>query len=206
MKDMVGLTAMAERPVTLDMGEGVSSALLSACQAGDRTALERLFTQFAPKVFRWAVLLGMSAQDAEDASQEVLATAARRIEVCEAEAALGSWMFQITRRVVANARRSAWVKRILRREEDEGDIPAFVPTPQVETDTELAVRRCFKRLSLTQAEVLLLCEVEGYTRPEVARMLGVPEGTVASRLRLARDAFRRQWDADAVTAEDGGGP
>jgi RNA polymerase sigma-70 factor (ECF subfamily) len=206
MKDMVGLSAVAERPVAIDDGEGVSSALLSACQAGDRTALERLFTDQAPRVYRWAVLLGLSGADAEDVAQEVLATAARRIGTCEAEAALSSWLYQITRRVVANARRSAWVRRIFRRGEDDDAVPAFVGTAQVEPDTELAVRRCFKRLSVMQAEVLLLCEVEGYTRPEVAQMLGVPEGTVASRLRLARDAFRRQWQSDAAVVDEGGGP
>lgn len=197
---MVSLTAIARHPVAVDALEVVPTALLHACKAGDRLALEELFEHYAPKVFRWAVLLGLSATDAEDAAQEVLATAARRIASCQAEAALGSWLFQITRRVVANARRRVWVRRIFRRDSDDAS-PAFVPTASVATETELAVRRCFARLSRLQAEVLLLCEVEGYTRPEVAQMLSVPEGTVASRLRLAREAFRREWELD-----EGGGP
>jgi len=187
---MVSL-ALADDPV------GVPGTLLAACQAGDRAARERLFADCAPRVFRWAVLLGLPAPDAEDAAQEVLATAARRLERCEAQAALGTWLFQITRRVVANARRSAWVRHVLHRDREEPAAPAFEHESRASVDDELSVRRCFGRLSPRLAEVLLLCEVEGHTRAEVARLLEVAEGTVASRLRLAREAFRKLWEADA---------
>jgi RNA polymerase sigma-70 factor, ECF subfamily len=173
--------------------EQTSPELLAACQAGDRAAIERLFSNYAPSVYRWAVMLGLSAQDAEDAAQETLATAARRIATCNTPAALHSWLFQITRRVTANARRSAWVRRILRGDSDEEE-PAFESSSS-DAGQELAIRRCFKRLSRPHAEVLLLAGVEGYTVPEVAALLGIPEGTVASRLRLARVAFQRHWEA-----------
>jgi len=192
---MVGLSGMA----TLDVlsRDGATGGLLAACQAGDRTALEHLFSRQAPRVYRWAVLMGLSAHDAEDVAQEALAIAARRIGDCQVEAALGSWLFQITRRVVANTRRSAWVRRVFRREAVDDEAPAFEETAPGDAEQELAVRRCFRRLTRGQAEVLLLFEVEGCTRAEVAQMLGVAEGTAASRLRLAREAFRKAWDAEA---------
>lgn len=201
MKDMVGLAA-AVQPVAV---APEARPLLARCQAGDRVAFEQLFSQNAARVFRWAVLLGLSAHDAEDAAQEVLATAARRIGACAAEAALTSWLFQITRRVVANARRSAWVKRIFR-PDDEADLEAaFERGEQGPIDEELTVRKCFARLSRAHAEVLLLAEVEGYTKPEIAALLGLPEGTVASRLRLAKEAFRKTWDEAVAAADEGGG-
>jgi RNA polymerase sigma-70 factor (ECF subfamily) len=175
----------------MPVAEEAAPALLRACQAGDRAALEQLFSAHAPRVYRWAVMLGLSAPDAEDAAQEVLATAARRISHIADAAALHAWLFQITRRIAANARRTAWVRRIVRRE-DDGEERAFEQAPQ-DAERELAVRRCFRRLSRAHAEVLLLAGVEGYTVPEVARMLGIPEGTVASRLRLARAAFQKHW-------------
>jgi RNA polymerase sigma-70 factor (ECF subfamily) len=45
-----------------------------------------------------------------------------------------------------------------------------------------------------QAEVLVLLDIEGHTREEAAEMLDVPPGTVASRLRLAREGFRKVWE------------
>ena len=77
---MVGLSAVLE-----PAGQPVGDSLLSRSQAGDRVAFELLVSKNANRVYRWAVLLGLSGPDAEDAAQEILATAARRIGTCEAE-------------------------------------------------------------------------------------------------------------------------
>ncbi|MGC4119068.1 MAG: RNA polymerase sigma factor [Myxococcales bacterium] len=196
---MVGLSAVLDPVPQPPPGD----SLLARSQAGDRFALEQLLSKNASRVYRWAVLLGLTGPDAEDAAQEILATAARRIAACEAEAALTSWLFQNhpadrrqrpAQRVVqadVQAQGRGGARRRLR-----------VRDPGRHRDGELAVRRCFKTLRPLHAEVLLLGEVEGYTRPEIAQMLGVPEGTVASRLRLAKDAFKKRWDE---LASAGGG-
>lgn len=165
--------------------------LLERCQAGDAAAWRQLFRERSGQIFRWAVLLGLGPADAEEAAQEVFAIAARRIETCQAEDALGSWLYQITRRVVANVRRSGWIKRALLGEESLK--PAFHSTESPETPKELAIRKCLAKLPREQAEVLVLMEVEGFTREEVADMLGLPPGTVASRARLGKKAFQRHW-------------
>lgn len=192
---MVGLSATIEPAQT-------SRSLFVRSQEGDRYALEQLFTLQAPKVFRWAVLLGLSPAEAEDAAQEALAIAARRLGNCQAEAALTTWLYQILRRVVANSRRTAWVRRLFRPAPDALE-PAFEADSPADTEAELAVRTCFQRLSPALAEVLLLHEVEGYTRPEISQILGLPEGTVASRLRLAKDAFRKHWDETPTPRREG---
>jgi RNA polymerase sigma-70 factor, ECF subfamily len=203
------VSAGGKQAIPLDEELAVASraenrGTLEACKAGDRMALERLFLSLAPRVYRWAVLLGLSAEDAEDAAQESLAIAARQIEHCAAEAALSSWLFQITRRVAANSRRSAWIRRVFRSASGADDEPAFERASCQDAEHEVAVRRCFRLLSRPQAEVLLLADVEGYTRLEIAGMLGVPEGTVASRLRLAREAFKLHWEAHSSISSEGG--
>lgn len=197
-----------ERAIPLDEEDSDPASkgpggLLAACQAGDRLALERLFLSVAPRVFRWAVLLGLSAQDAEDAAQETLAIAARDLRRCTAEAALTSWLFQITRRVASNSRRSAWIRRVFRSASEADDEAAFEGASGDDAEHELAVRRCFRLLSRPQAEVLLLADVEGYTRLEIAAMLELPQGTVASRLRLARESFRHHWESHTTSSSEG---
>lgn len=164
--------------------------LFQACRAGDATAWRQVVRSRAPAVFRWSIMLGLRPAEAEDASQEVLWRAWRRFDLCRAPQAFDAWLYQITRRVVANMRRLVWLKRVLPTETPPE--PAFVEGPSPEI--ELSVRACFETLSRKQAEVLLLSDIEGYTREEVAEMLAVPPGTVASRLRLAREAFRAAWD------------
>ena len=65
---------------------------------------------------------------------------------------------------------------------------------QEQAELEIDVRRCLSRLPRTQAEVLVLMDIEGFTRDEVADMLSLRPGTVASRLRLARTALRVDLD------------
>jgi len=174
--------------------------LLEACKAGDEAAWQRLFQERSAQIFRWAVLLGLNPAEAEDAAQEVLAVAARRIDTCRAEEALGSWLYQITRRVVSNARRNGWWKRALLGGETQIE-PAFEHGSQEDAGRELAVRACLEKLPRAQAEVLVLMEIEGHTREEIAEMLGIPPGTVASRARLARKAFQAHWEAQSAPLE-----
>jgi RNA polymerase sigma-70 factor (ECF subfamily) len=166
--------------------------LLEACKAGDQDAWRRLFGRYARAVYRWAVLLGLPPAEAEDAAQEVLVIAIRKIEQCQDEAGLKPWLFRITRHVVANARRKAWFRRGVL--QDTAPEPAFEHRPPVNRESELSVRRCLSGLSTKHREVLVLSDVEGHTREEMAKILQIPPGTVASRLRLARRAFRNEWE------------
>lgn len=173
-------------------------SLVARCQAGDPLAWRRLFEERAPQIYRWAVFLGLGPRDAEDAAQEALAVAARRIHACHGDQVLTSWLYQITRRVVANVRRRRWYRVFLRG--DESHVPAFDYTSAEGSERELDVRRCLARLPRAQREVLVLADIDGYTRPEIAAMLRLPEGTVASRLRLAREAFRAHFGEQAQSS------
>lgn len=168
-----------------------SVGLVRSCQAGDKAAWTRLFSLFSGRVWRWLVLQGMTPADAEDGAQETLVIAVRRIDTCNGDEVLVSWLYQIARRVAANKRRSAWWRYVVGgRTVTE---PAFEHHLEHSGAMELTVRRVLAQLSRPQAEVLTLIEVEGFTRSEVAAMLGLSEGTVASRLRLARESFARHW-------------
>lgn len=168
--------------------------VLDDCKANEPGAWRELFRRHARAVYRWAVMLGLSPAEAEDAAQEVLVIAVRKIDACHDEAGLAPWLYRITRHVVANARRKAWFRRgVLEGTPPE---PAFEHRTPESRENELSVRKCFRALTPRQREVLMLSDVEGYTREEIAEMLGIPPGTVASRLRLARAAFRGHWEKE----------
>nr|WP_050726982.1 sigma-70 family RNA polymerase sigma factor [Vulgatibacter incomptus] len=175
--------------------------MLQACKAGDPAAWEQLFRKRSAQIYRWAILLGLQPSEAEDAAQEVFMIATRRIETCRAEEAMTSWLFQITRRVVGNVRRSSWFKRSLFG--DRPTEPAFDRQDPVNLSQELAVRQCLAKLPKAQVEALVLLEVDGLTREEIAEALGIPPGTVASRVRLAREAFRKAWEESSEPEEAG---
>ncbi len=174
------------------LGSSERMGLLEDLQKGNPAAWRRMFQQNARAVYRWSVLLGLSSAEAEDAAQEVLCIAAKKIDQCRSDEGLRPWLFRITRHVAANARRKVWFRRGML--SDVPPEPAFESGDIQGREDELSVRRCLEALSVRHREVLILSDVEGYTRDEVAEVLGIPPGTVASRLRLARRAFRARWD------------
>jgi RNA polymerase sigma-70 factor (ECF subfamily) len=180
----------------------MSSSLLERCKTGDEGAWREVVSQRARQVYRWAVLLGLHTVEAEDAAQEVLLTAARRIDSCEDEAAMTSWLYQITRRIVANHRRRGWLRR-WRVGSQAMDENAFVHATSTDRVYEIEARRCLQELRREQAEVLVMIEIVGLTQEECARILGVPAGTVASRLRRARRAFVKRWNEEDAKNADG---
>lgn len=184
-------------------GTGAARAmnLLERCQRDDADAWRELVSRWTDPVYRWAVLLGLGPHEAEDATQEVMETAARRIGTCRAEEAMHSWLYQITRRVVANRRRCGWLRRWLpsraeRETEQDHGMAAFQHEQGQDLARELEVRRCLQRLPPDLVEVLVMIEVVGLTQAEVAPILGIPAGTVASRLRRAREAFLALWNRE----------
>ena len=110
-------------------------------------------------------------------------------------------LYQINRRTVANMRRSSWWRRW---KASEQATPEVAFSDELDRELELEIRRCLALVPRNQAEVLMLVDIEGFTRSEVARLLGLSEGTVASRLRLGRAAFRGHWDP-AVAGEEPAG-
>ncbi|MEQ1571925.1 MAG: RNA polymerase sigma factor [Myxococcota bacterium] len=169
-----------------------SPELLRSAQQGDAAALGRLLDQWLPTVLAWCKRLGGPTVDANDATQDVLVLVMDRVGQVWSPSQFRPWLFGVTRRVLARHRRGGWVKRWW------GDLvgrEAVDHHPGPERTAELSqtaarVQRALQSLSVAHQEVLVLCDLESRTDDEVAELLAVPSGTVKSRLRRARAAFR----------------
>jgi RNA polymerase sigma-70 factor (ECF subfamily) len=166
------------------------SELLTRVRDGDREARRDLFEAWAPVVLRWCVHIGGPGIDAEDAAHDVLVTAMDRLATLRQADRFDSWMFGITRRVLAAHRRSGWFRRWL--PGVLGDVPDSAEGPGAvceRNETVLRVRVVLDGLPTELREVLVLCEIEERPDEDVAAMLELPTGTVKSRLRRARARF-----------------
>ncbi|MCB9689490.1 MAG: RNA polymerase sigma factor [Alphaproteobacteria bacterium] len=171
----------------------------------DAAAVERFYRQHARTVLRWVVRLGGPHLDAEATAHDVFVVAMRRIGSFDPARPVEAWLFGITRRVVANARRSAWFRRVI------GLDPSVpVPSEEVGADTQIdrlrrrrLVQELLDRLSADHREVIVLSDLEGRTAPEVAAMLDLSVGTVYSRLHHARKNLAKVIGQDQATLEHG---
>ena len=142
--------------------------------------------------FVWRSLrrLGVPEAAVDDASQQVWLTVSRRLESVE-PGKERSCLFSVAMRIAANARRG-----IARRREDATEAPDAIdpsPTPEDMLDRSrqrALVDEILSTMPLDLRAPFILFEVEELPAPEVAKVLGSPVGTVASRVRRAREHFR----------------
>ncbi len=173
--------------------------LVTAAREGSLDARARLVEAWLPIVLRWCTCLGGPAVDPEDAAHDILLLALTRIDRLRDADAFPAWLFGMTRRVLADRRRSAWVRRWLPGPLAELVDPADGPARRHERDeTSARVQEHLDRLPAALREVLVLCDVEERTGDEAAVLLGVPLGTVKSRLRTARARFAQIARADGL--------
>jgi RNA polymerase sigma-70 factor (ECF subfamily) len=158
------------------------SQLVRAAQRGSEAALEELFNRHWPPSLRLAYLIVHDAAAAEDIAQEGFLAAVGALDRFDRRRPFAPWLH----RIVAN-RAIDWARaRALRRETGVGEAeagPAPDPDPGYPDELVAALRG----LSLDRRTAIVLRYLLDYTPGEIARLLGVPRGTVNSRLRRGLD-------------------
>jgi RNA polymerase sigma-70 factor (ECF subfamily) len=176
--------------------------LVASCRTGDPAAFSRLVRQHEGMVFNVAARLLGDGEEARDVAQEVFLQVYRVLGRFEGRSSLKTWIYRIAVNQCHNRRRF-WQRRRRDREEalDEGLAGSAAlsaaegagRSPYEEALRQERARRvqaALLQLSFEHRSVLVLREVEGLTCEEVGLALGIPEGTVKSRLSRAREAMR----------------
>lgn len=147
----------------------------------------------------WTTLarLGVRTAELEDASQEVFMVVHRRLDAYDPTRPLRPWLLGITYRVATAERRRARHRREQLCDDPRRD--GIEPsTPEGEVIARRRAVRIHQALDTLDPErraVFVMHEMEAITCPEIAEALGVPLNTIYSRLRVARERFRRAYEA-----------
>jgi len=173
-------------PAAVDRSTLDDAALLRAHVDGDRDAFGELVRRHRDRL--WAVALRTlgDREEAADALQDALVSAYRAADRFRGDAAVTTWLH----RIVVNA----CLDRVRRRTSrptvplpEEGPAePAEPGDRMAERDTAIVVREALAALPADQRAALVLLDLQGHSVAEVARMLGVAEGTVKSRCARGR--------------------
>ena len=168
------------------------SAFLVRVADQDRDAFRHVFDHFAPRLKAFLMGQGTDPQMAEEVVQETMVKVWRKAgQFDPAKAAASTWIFTIARNMRIDHLRKA------NRPEPDMDDPAFVPDPEPQASDVIAqsqdaakLHEAMRELSDEQRDVLTLAFFEEKAHPEIADQLGIPLGTVKSRIRLALKNIR----------------
>jgi RNA polymerase sigma factor (sigma-70 family) len=164
---------------------GVDPETVAAAQHGDALALDRLLDELAPYVRRLCARIAPAAAD--DATQEALLAVFRGLPSLRAPEAIMTWVRSVTVRTAIR----------LARQHDQ-EVPAegtLLERCASSLEGLVDIDDALARLPVSQRVVLVLRTREGLSEQEIATTLGIPAGTVKSRLHRARAAFREVWES-----------
>ena len=184
----------------------VDAELVEALRREEPDAAERLVERYGDRVYRLAMRITGLNEDAEEAAQDALWTAARKIHMFKGESAFGSWIYRIT----ANA---AYQKLRTRRQKSaeialddvlpalDGDGRHFEPMDDwsnrvdeqaLQGELRGVLQRAIDGLPADYRTALVLHDVEGLSNPDIAEALGISLPAVKSRVHRSRLFVRKQ--------------
>lgn len=135
-----------------------------------------------PALRRYARALTGDAWAADDLVQDTLERACAKWSLWRVGSDLRAWLFAIMHNVYLNQVRVASPRALV----DIDELAQELKAPQTEPGLMLDLQRCLLQLPQEQRAVLLLAALEDFSYDEIAKVLGVPAGTVMSRLSRAR--------------------
>jgi len=164
----------------------------------DREAFKNLFEYFAPRIKGFLLKTGCAAEEAEEIAQGTMVAVWRKASQFDpATTGAAAWIFTIARNLRIDAARRATRDGRLEQEVERDYEPAVAESPDMivsRAESASRVIAAIDRLSAEQSTVIRLSFLEERPHSEIADLLGIPLGTVKSRIRLAMNRLREILD------------
>jgi RNA polymerase sigma-70 factor, ECF subfamily len=165
--------------------------------SGDRGAFAILVERHERRVFNLALRMTGREEDARDATQDAFLTALRKLSSFRGEAAFTTWMHRVTVNACYDLLRKRQRNPLLDRGGDFQHLePPPAPDHSDDTSLSIDVQRALRRVPPDFRIVMVLHDVQDLPQDEVAAILGIPVGTVKSRLHRGRVALAKALHAE----------
>jgi len=180
----------------VDSLELSDAVLVSQAKEGNGEAFGKLFNRHYPKVYRYAINMGASADDAEDIVQTAFIRTHKSLAKIRDGQALLSYLYQAAMNGVRDAKRRAsrkpWLSLtgLLKNRDGLAETETAVSIDETSTGLSDALTAAMKALPDEFREVFVLHHLQDLDLNQIAEIQGVPVGTVKSRLGRARERMR----------------
>lgn len=176
-----------------DVVRAADLELARRCRHGDAAAFEELYRAHAGRLYSLVLRMAGSGQEADDLLQEVFLHAYKKLGSFRGDSSLGTWLYRLTVNHCLDflRGRQARMSRATDSLDGEDGFEPAATAPAVPTAiSRLDLERAIARLPVGCRTAFVLHDVEGFEHNEVARMLGVSEGTSKSQVHKARMKLR----------------
>ena len=165
--------------------------LVARCQAGDVDAFAELYAAHSARIYSLATRMAGSPETGEDLLQEIFLQAYRKIGGFKGDAAVGTWLYRLALNHCLDFVRSRQAKmdKVTAVIGDDDRAPALMARREQPVE-RIDLERAVQQLPEGCREVFVLHDVEGYEHKEIAKMLGIAEGTSKSQVFKARMKLR----------------
>ncbi len=168
----------------------------------DTAALEALVLRHGLMVWGVCRRVLRNHQDAEDAFQATFLVLVRKAASITPRAKVGNWLYGVAHQTALKARATRTKRQV--REQQVTEMPeAAVMGQDLWEDVQPLLDQEVSQLPEKYRTVIVLCDLEGRTKKEVARQLGLPEGTVASRVARARTMLAKRLARHGLAVSGG---
>jgi len=170
--------------------------IIERCKEKDISSQGILYEKYSQKVYRTAYLLTKSKTLAEDITQETFIRLFSKITLFEVGKAFEPWLYTITLNVSKNVlKKQKWVNLFSPIEEDELTTEHHDLEINYERkERDGSIKEVIDRLPYKLKEVIILKYYNNFSQEEIADMLGIPLGTVKSRIHSGLEKIRRAID------------
>ncbi len=190
-----GLVGRTARGVVVDDPD---ADLVKRWKAGDEGAFETLVERHQKRVFGLLLRMMGSREEAEDVSQETFLSLHRHGRRFRGEARFSTFVYRVAANAALNRRRSlgrnrARIRKLAEHQAAGDHMPTTPRDPEDATsgsEASAQVRDALQKLTPSLRMPVVLYDIEGLAYSEIAKVLGVAEGTVKSRIHRARRALR----------------
>ncbi len=170
--------------------------LIQRCRAGDEAAFAILFDRYKNLVYKIAYLMLDSAEDAEDALQEVFLQVHRSLARFDPERSnFTTWLHRITVNHCLNRRRRNRQAPLPLDDAMLSTLSQHGPSPDERVDEREALQHALAQLTEKQRTLVILRYYGDLSYAEIAQVLDIPVGTVRSRLSQATKMLRKRMQA-----------
>lgn len=173
--------------------------LLESARAGSLAAFEELVLRYEKKIYNYCYRMTNNEQDAEDLTQEVFIKVYKNLKSFKGNSHFSTWVYRIAHNICIDRYRRMKISSVslsaggFGEDDKEIEIASWDRTPEdavITREQQELLQKCITMLKPQYRSAIVLRDIQDYSYEEIARIMGIPIGTVKSHISRARSALR----------------